>query len=129
MHTIAEFAALHSIKPNLIHQFIWRHNIPIVKARREIIGNCGAYMRLTSVLSPESEAWILANYRQMPQKSHTKPPEKRIKYANPRSEIMSQFERYLVTSYRKLKGQATTEQIVVGCMEEFRRGRGVVSHG
>lgn len=120
MHTIAEFAALHNVKSGLIHQFIWRHSVPTAKARREIVGNWGAYTRLTIVMPPESEAWIIANYRKMPQKSHAKPERARVK--QPRSELISEFERFLVGSYRKLRGQASAGQIVAGCMEEFRKG-------
>ena len=121
MRTITEFSALHGISPNLMHQFIWRHKVPTIKGKREVTGNAGgSYIRSVNLLPPESEAWILENNRRIGRIKAFN-----VKYDNPLSRTIREFERYLVASFRKLKGQATTEQIVVGCMEEFRRGCGV----
>lgn len=117
MNTIPEFATAHGFAVHRIHQYISRHKVPTVKETRLVVGNHGAaYTRKITLLPPESERFILENYQQ---KEHLGPM---IKHSHPKAEIISEFERYLVGNYERLKRLATTEQIIAGCMETFREG-------
>ena len=117
MNTITEFATAHGFVVHRIYQYISRHKIPTIRDIRTVIGNHGAaYTRAVALLPPESERFILENYKQ---KNHPGPT---IRHSQPKVPIISEFERYLVGNYLRLRGKATTEQIVTGCLETFREG-------
>lgn len=117
MNTIAEFAALHGFVVHRIYQYISRHKVPTIRESRLVVGNYGvAYTRTVALLPEESERLILENYKQ---KKHPGPT---IRHSQPKVPIISEFERYLVGNYMRLRGKATAEQIVTGCLETFREG-------